>query len=293
MTPMRTVDIVTCAVGAATILLAGVPSPARGASSCTATLADPFAPPAEKAACARGAASNPPPAQSVDSDNLYRALRVFGLMAITHPSPADLDLCRKLVAELDHRGAMRPADRRAWRETLLEYGRLDEVEADISAHAGHEDPALPRRVPLGTHPAGLARYWAWDPDANVLRERAVDLAHGTHLVVDASPGCHFCPLAAAAIDKDARLQRLFRNALWITRPESDFTDRYYRRWNASHPAEPMVVVLDVEGWMLPDSWSTPVFRFFHDGRVASTVMGWTATSASELLSAGQALGIGD
>src|SRR5262249_7321451 len=160
-------------------------------------------------------AAHPPAAESVDSDNLYRALNVFMSSSVTQPSASDLALCRQLVTELDRRGAMRPADRRRWHETLLEYGRVEEARADIAKHPGLGDSSIPGLVPLAASSGDDARYWVWDKETNVLHEHAVDLAHGTHLVVDASPGCHFCPLAAAAIEQDPRLARLFRDALWI------------------------------------------------------------------------------
>lgn len=246
----------------------------------------------QRVACAGAFASNPPPESSAESDALYLSLGAIETASFTRPSSEGLAAARKTLEELDRRKTSRPADRRAWRDILLLNGDVDEAEAYETAHPGHDDPTLPARQHLGgaRHP-GTARYWLWDNERNLIREREVDLSEGIHLVIDASPGCHFCPLAATAISRDPQLEKLFQGALWISRPEQGLDPAYYRRWNNSHPAEQMVVVLDVQGWDVPAQWSTPVFRFFRDGQVVATVMGWTNGSAAKLLNTGRSLGM--
>jgi len=87
------------------------------------------------------------------------------------------------------------------------------------------------------------------------------------------------------------LAALFRDALWISRPEQGLDAVYWRRWNHAHPAHAIVVVTDVSNWALDPQWSTPRFRFFRDGRVVASVLAWTKDSRAALLQAGRAQGL--
>lgn len=247
------------------------------------------APPDAQLTCVRSVAAR---ARQADGELLRAAFGALVDASFTRPAADEPALARQLIAELRRRGALGPDDHATLREILLQNGRLDEVAADRAAHPAAGEAAIPARLAMGQPPrAGEARYWRWDAPGTALVEQSVDLAHGTHLVIDASPGCQFCAKAVVDIDRDPALARLFDGALWITRPEQGLSPAYWARWNDVHPAHPMVLVLDAQGWDLPPQWSTPQFRVFRDGKVVTSLLGWTPASRAGLLQAGRAQGL--
>ncbi len=90
----------------------------------------------------------------------------------------------------------------------MSNGRVDEAAADRAVHPAADERSFPARRPLNRQlDPGQARFWRWHVGGQLLDERAIDLGHGTHLVIDASPGCHFCANAVVDIDKDPMLAR--------------------------------------------------------------------------------------
>jgi len=266
---------------------AALPAHALDASCGLPVLRALDTPPERVNACTRAIAARPARVDGVDDALLHAALSGLADASMTRPAPDAQDTARRLLAELDARGVVRASDRASLRDVLLAAGRFDEAAA-----LRVDGPTLPARQALARAGAsGEARYWRWDPAGRALREEAVDLAHGVHLVVDASPGCQFCAKAVVDIDRDPVLAALFRDALWISRPEQGLDAVYWRRWNHAHPAHAIVVVTDVSNWALDPQWSTPRFRFFRDGRVVASVLAWTKDSRAALLQAGRAQGL--
>lgn len=248
--------------------------------------------PEQVLACARAVAARPAPADGVSGQLLRAALDGIENASFTRPADDEPGMARLLVAELERRGALGPDDHRTLRAILLLNGRLDEAASDRAAHPAAGEGAMPKREPLGRPTQlGEVRLWRWVAGGKLIREEAVDLAHGVHLVVDASPDCHFCARAVADIERDAALASAFRGALWITRPEHGLDPAYWKRWSDAHPAHPMVVVADVRGWDLAAEWSTPRFRIFRDGRLAMSLLGWTPATQSALLKAAREQGL--
>ena len=275
-------------VAAALALAAALPAVAQPRCD-VALLRGLGVPPQQALSCVRTVAAG---STSAAGELLRAALDALVNVSFTHPSDDEPDLARRLIAELQRRGALGPDDHQTLRKVLLQNGRLDDVAADRAAHPSAREAPVPQRLFMGTPPrAGEARYWRWDVRGTVLVERSIDLAHGTHLVIDASPGCRFCAKAVVDIDRDPALARLFDGALWITRPEQGLDPAYWARWNDAHPAHPMVLVLDASGWDLPSAWSTPRFRFFRDGQVVASLLGWTPASGEALLRAGRDAGL--
>ena len=267
--------------------------PAAAESRCdVALLRGLGVPPEQLLACARTVAARPTSADGVGGELLRASLEAIDNASFTRPAADEPNMARRLVAELERRGALGPDDHRTLRKILLANGQLEEAAADLASHPSAGDEAIPARQPL-VRPAatGEARYFRWVSHGRMLGEQAIDLAHGTHLVIDASPGCQFCAHAATDIDQDPTLGQLFDGALWITRPEQGLAPSYWAHWNEAHPAHQMVLVLDPQGWDLPAQWSTPRFRFFRDGRVVASILGWTPASRTALLRAGREQGL--
>lgn len=274
-------------------LAASVTTAAGAESRCDVAMLRGLSPPPDQVlACVRAVAARPAEADGVGGSLLRAALGALRDAALTRPAPDEPALARALLAELQRRGALGPQDHASLRAILLLNGRFDEVAADRAAHPLRGEAPLPARRPLAAAAGdGQARFWRWDAHANAIAEDAVDLAHGVHVVVDSEPDCHFCARAIADIEHDAALSQAFRGALWITRPGQGLDRATWQAWNAAHPAQPMVVVLDAQGWALPAEWSTPRFRVFRDGQVVASVLGWTPQSRVALLEMVRAQGL--
>ncbi|KJV32491.1 hypothetical protein VI08_12180 [Luteibacter yeojuensis] len=123
-------------------------------------------------------------------------------------------------------------------------------------------------------PRGLHRTLVVD-GATVVRADVVDLARGAHIVVVASPGCHFSRDAAQAIEHDPRLAGILGgHSTWIE-PTGSATDlKPWVAWNAGHPTLRIDLAASDKAWPEVTRWETPTFLFFKDGKVVDTVVGW-------------------
>lgn len=227
------------------------------------------------------------------SDALYDSVGAIWLRDTLQPSADDMATLRLVMRELDARHATRPRERRSMVEVLLLNGLVDEAAAYKQQVPSQRAAQYPRVEPLpvaaGT---GQARYWRWDWADNVLREQAIDLAHGPRVVVLASAGCHFCAAAATALADDPLLAPVFReHASWIARPDAGFDRDAVRRWDEAHPQAPIRILLDFEGWPRPEVWGTPTFYFLRDGRVLRKVPGWQPDAIESLREGARAIGL--
>ena len=264
---------------------AGASATSGGNAACSAaSLASAETEAAARAACAARLLDAPGDAATLSTDSLYATLRALLRRATTQAAAADVQTLRLVVRELEIRSAMRPMDRRNVVDLLLMNGRVDEAKVAAQAVASTRGLVLPRLEPLATPAAAdAARYWVWDTGANVLRERAVDLSRGTHVVVISSANCHFCDELASALPKDPALSAAFRqHAIWISRPDGGFDLKAVQRWDRRHPQTPLVTVFDLAGWPHERTWATPQFYFMRDGVVVQTVRGYQPSRVDEI-----------
>jgi hypothetical protein len=180
----------------------------------------------------------------VSGELLRAALDAVADASITRPEPDQAEVALRLIGHLDRRGAAGRDDHKTLRAILMSNGRVDEAAADRAVHPAADERSFPARRPLNRQlDPGQARFWRWHVGGQLLDEQAIDLGHGMHLVIDASPGCHFCANAVVDIDKDPMLARLFKHALWISRPEHGLAPAYWFHLNGAHPTHAMPGVL--------------------------------------------------
>ena len=177
--------------------------------------------------------------------------------------------------------------------TLLLNDRYEEARRRQGAGRTLYSSAFPRRVPAtAPRPPGALPAWTWDARADTLTERAIDLAHGSRVLVWSAPNCHFCEQAATDIEADAALAKAFgTRALWVQRPFSGLEPQAMLAWTKRHPATPIAVVFDPAGWPIPKGYGTPTFVFLRDGRVVSTIAGWPPDHAKAVRDALRAIGL--
>jgi hypothetical protein len=281
---------IACLRALAGALVLAMATPASRAAACdAAALASASQPPAELLTCARTLLA----ADAVPTDALYAAVRALTRRDFLTPAADDVQTLKLVLQALDARHAMRPRERRDMLQVLLSNGLVDEAAAFKTAIPSRRDTPYPRVEPLAVPaPGGTVRYWRWDTVDNALREQALDLAHGAHVVVVASAGCHFCAAAATALAQDPALGPAFRaHATWIARPDSSFDRDVVRRWDDAHPQSPIALVFDLAGWPHPQEWSTPTFFFVRDGRVVRTEPGWRPDSVTAMREGLRAIGL--
>lgn len=89
------------------------------------------------------------------------------------------------------------------------------------------------------------------------------------------PQCHFSRDAAAAIEADSRLSAIFAShAHWLMPQDGRMRPRSVASWNATHPVARMNYIYRQSDWATIDTWSTPTFYFFRDGRQVGKLVGW-------------------
>lgn len=116
--------------------------------------------------------------------------------------------------------------------------------------------------------------WSVQDQGRTLVRRAADL--GTpRVVVVAHPLCGFSQAAAAQIARDEALRgRFAQQAIWVLPQTAMIDTAQVLAWEKDHAPFSMAYVDRQRAWPMIDSWATPTFYFFKDGRVVHEVVGW-------------------
>jgi hypothetical protein len=285
-------------LAAALVLAASLAHPpcmaSSEASGCALTASVRSAePPARLLACVREAAdAAKAPASDAALDRLVALKGEVVGRSLTAPDPAYVEAMRLLTTAQAQGRPLSRSQRYALMWVLLLHDRFDEAAALSPAIDQQSRDPFPRRTAPPLRRAGEAVSWRWDVQRNELQAQATDLLHGVHVVVLASPDCHFCANLAGAIEADAGLSRAFGSATWIQRPDSAFSRAPASHWEHAHPGLPIGVVFDVSGWPMPeDGYMTPEIFFMRDGAVLRRFDGWQPARLAELRDDFRAVGI--
>jgi hypothetical protein len=110
----------------------------------------------------------------------------------------------------------------------------------------------------------------------------IRLSGAVDIVVIGHPQCHFSRDAVAAIEADPRLKAIFAShARWLMPQDGRMQPRHVAAWNAMHPLARMNYIYRQSDWKAIDTWSTPTFYFFRDGRQVGKLVGWGPGDESE------------
>jgi len=213
--------------------------------------------------------------------------------SVATTDPLHVDCMEALFAELERREITTSLQRAALVWTLQLNDRYDDARLRQPPARSIYTSAFPHRIASASpRPAGALSAWTWNPAADTLAERFVDLAHGTQVLVLSAPNCHFCEQAANDIDADAALRKAFaQHSTWVMRPFSGLDQDAMRQWAARHPELPISVVLDARGWPLPKVYGTPTLLFLRDGQVVQSITGWQPGHAGDVRAAFRAIGV--
>lgn len=222
--------------------------------------------------------------EHLDAPAFARAEGQIYSRAITHPEPEDVEAMQAILRELDRRGETGASDLALQESVRLLHGLFEEANA-LAARNRTVGSAQWLHKEQNTTRVGSAHAWGLT-STGVLEEETIDLSHGIKIVVDAAPDCEFCIPAARWLAASPDLGPVFRaDSVWISRPGvAELRVATYAGWNKTHPAFPMRVVTDVQGWPMPDSWSTPRFTVLRDGQRVGEVLGWTPRTPDSLRS---------
>lgn len=97
------------------------------------------------------------------------------------------------------------------------------------------------------------------------------------ILVIADPACPFTENAINAIEANSYLKKIFeQKSLWITPPLNRLNTTEIFKWNATHTLAKLGIAYFKRDWPEVDTWATPTFYFFHDGKRTSKTVGWPA-----------------
>lgn len=211
--------------------------------------------------------------RTLSNDDVALLFRAADLAFFFTVMRAPLDDMQLDLAELRRRGVAREGNYEKLFAALIESRRFDSARALTKLHALPPADTVPE-VTNTIVRAGPTTLVVKD-GGRKLERTVVDLRGSSRIVVIASPLCHFCQRAVRSIEGDAALLPLFRDhARWIVPPDESTSFSDVAQWNKDHANEQMEFAYRREEWPMVQRWETPVFYFFKDGRVVSSVSGW-------------------
>lgn len=172
-------------------------------------------------------------------------------------------------------GVRRPENYRTLYRALLAIRDFDAAAAFLAAHPPKATEPLPHIVPLTDAVPADRTAWRAAPAARTLSRVRIDMPMGPYVIVYANPACRFSRAAVAAIHADqAWTRHVAPHSKFLVPPDSNFSFDSLQAWNLDHPDETMLFIHSLYEWPELEEWSTPVFYFFRDRKLITTVHGW-------------------
>jgi hypothetical protein len=123
---------------------------------------------------------------------------------------------------------------------------------------------------------------ALSEDGSSASQQPIRLSGAVDIVVIGHPLCHFSRDAVAAIEADARLKAVFAShARWLMPQDGRMRPRTVAAWNVAHPLARMDYIYRQGDWTAIDTWSTPTFYFFRNGKPVGKLSGWAPGGEGE------------
>lgn len=193
-----------------------------------------------------------------------------------------------LFAELERRGLATSKHARSMQAAYVQTRMFDEAVELQRAH-----PALQALPVLLGEEESLRSAWAFHPTRDEVTLESATLGEGPAIVVVAHPGCRYTQEAFRAIEGDAELQAVFADHAQLVAPSPrEFEVAVFQQWNREHPRLPMRLAYDRSQWPQLETWATPTFYFFRDGRLQAVVGGWPKDGRKdEVLAAARKIGL--
>jgi hypothetical protein len=210
-----------------------------------------------------------------DKDDLALRVKAADSVAFYTRRAAHAREFRDLAHLLAQRGGGAPELADRVHGALLSARAFAEARAWRDSHTSAALQAVPEIVMLREGQRDGRVVMVPAADRHLLEQQVLDYGTGPFVIAVGYPLCHFSSNAVAAIENNmAIMQRFGRNIAWIT-PQDRYMDiALLQKWNAAHPAARLSMTYLATSWPEIDTWGTPSFYFFKDGKLRNKVEGW-------------------
>lgn len=210
------------------------------------------------------------PASALSDHDLPIAFKAANTAVFYTDDQKHAAILARLFAELERRGMTTPKHAESMQAAYVQTRMFD--EAIELQHAYPVLEALPVMVGEKKTPRSV---WAFHPTRNEISLEPARLGNGPAIVVITQPACRFSQNAFRTIEGDTELHALFaEHARLIAPSPRRFDVALFQQWNREHPDLAMRLAYDRAQWPQLETWSTPTFYFFRDGRLQAIVEGW-------------------
>lgn len=199
---------------------------------------------------------------------------------------ARLPLFEQIVERLNLAGKATPEHHKKLMQAYFALREFNKANAFAERHGRDIPQYRPIVAQVRSGPLVKRTAWIFQGQGGLTR-RELNLDKGRHLVMIASPYCHFARAALTAIEDNPTLAPLLASRITVM-AMNDFSFDYahYAAWNQAHPSLPFTLTHDRDEWPEVSHWVSPVFLFFRDGRLESQFSGWPKEGNMDKIVAG-------
>lgn len=216
------------------------------------------------------------PADSVDL--LFRATYDTAFYTL------DRRYVQDMQADLDRLRALHADEPRHYQNlyvTLVgvrDFAAARAMLASLPTASSESAPTIVGALVDGRGPSALVL----SEDGLSASQQPILLSGALEIVVIGHPLCHFSRNAVAAIEADARLRAVFAShARWLMPQDGRMRPRAVAAWNVAHPLARMDYIYRQSDLAAIDTWATPTFYFFRNGRRVGKLSGWAPGGEGE------------
>lgn len=230
--------------------------------------------------------------RGLESPALQAYFRAAELAQFHAHRDQDLEAMEAALSELVRRNQASPADLQGMFGAYMSVRAFDEARRFAADHGLQTSEAVP--VVANWLPAGFAGASLLQPATSSHAVNRTPFAPTTdaYIVAVSHPMCGPSRRAMAAIEADAGLTRIFRDAHWIAPADRRLHLDLLRAWNEDHALTQFAIAWRRDEWPQIDHWATPTFYFFAGGELVAKVTGWPEEGhREELVAAARKAGL--
>lgn len=200
---------------------------------------------------------------------LFRALNRVNFFTADQLSATDLEKVfkEKVKRKLQVENQVKDLYRSYIRSRLFDEGKA------LAAQYNHLD--LSQIPEISNSTLSGKRLMALNKDNNALISNQFTMPKRNHIIIVSSPICNPCRRLFKWLETQPELMQLVvDNSTWIIPVTDDFYLDELIEVNQAYAPIKLQYVYDTKDWPEITDWSTPIFYFFKDGKVAKQLAGW-------------------
>jgi hypothetical protein len=176
---------------------------------------------------------------------------------------------------------------------LIGARRFDDAKTWRSSHGLIDVMAIPVIRNEQTFAGKAPSAYLISQDQRILTRIYTEIDNGPNVIVVGHPNCHFSRNAVSDIESDLELKKRFSTHVkWIAPQDDNLDFEVFQEWNRTHIDSQFSIVHRWSEWPLIESWETPNFYFFNEGKLVAHVVGWPREGRkTEILSALKKIGL--